>query len=316
MGHSSHDGGLISVVMPCFNAEHYVETAVQCVFGQSYPDVELILVDDGSTDRSCAILAELQRRHGSRLTFIRQSNRGPYPARNLALRHAKGGFIAFLDADDYWALDCLSKLHAKLTAARADVSYCGWQNVVESGIDGERYVPPVYEADDIIARFLQNCPWPIHAALIRRDVIEAVHGFSTRYFSAMDYDLWLRIAAITRNIIQVPEVLAFYRWHDKGQISSVKWRQVLDSWRVRKDFIEGNPALVDHIGDKRRRELTDGYLASQAYAAFWKRDLDSAQRLFRILLATGSWRPSELKYLLPSFLPYRLYRALIKRIDT
>jgi glycosyltransferase involved in cell wall biosynthesis len=315
MTRPSPDFGLISIVMPCFNAEHYVETAVECVVEQSYPSVELIIVDDGSTDRSCAILAELARRHGSRITLIQQANQGPYPARNLALSRAKGEFVAFLDADDYWTPDCLSKLHASLIAGDADLVYCGWQNVVENGTDGEPYVPPIYEAEDVIARFLKGCPWPIHAALTRRSVVAAVNGFSTRYFSSMDYDLWLRIAAITRKIVQVPEVLAFYRWHDKGQISSIKWRQVLDSWQVRKDFVHANPALIRHIDRRKLRELSDGYLAAQAYAAFWKRDLNSAQKLFRVLLKTGFWHLRELKYLLPSVLPAGLYRTLISRID-
>ena len=225
---------LISVVMPCFNARAFVEQAVRSALGQDYANVELIVVDDGSADGSREVLARLASEHAGRMTVLQQNNQGPYPARNAGLRHARGTLIAFLDADDYWAPNCLGTLWRALQAAQADLAYCGWQNVGEGGPGKEPYVPPQYEAEDTVALFLKGCPWPIHAALMRRSVLEQVSGFSTRMFSSMDYDLWLKIIAVTRKFVRVPEVLAFYRWHGQGQISSVKWRQVLDAWQVRQ----------------------------------------------------------------------------------
>jgi hypothetical protein len=82
-------------------------------------------------------------------------------------------------------------------------------------------------------------------------------------------------------IVRVPEVLAYYRWHPNGQISSVKWRQVLDAWQVRRDFAQRNPELIAHFDAQTRRELLDGVLLKAGYVAYWKRDLVSAHRLFR-----------------------------------
>ncbi|MGA7800600.1 MAG: glycosyltransferase, partial [Gammaproteobacteria bacterium] len=242
-------------------------------------------------------------------------NRGPYPARNLALEHSKGDLVAFLDADDYWDPTCLAKLRGALRGADADLAYCGWQNVGTGGPGTQPYVPPRYEAEDISALFLKGCPWPIHAALVRRSVVDAVHGFSERYRTSMDYDFWLRVSAVTRSFVQVPEVLAFYRWHGGGQISSVRWEQVLDSWTVRRDFIREYPDAVSHVPSAERRAKVDGFLLSSAYNAYWKRDLVSAQRLFRRALGTGYWRVRDLKYLVPSLLPTRLYRALVAGAD-
>ncbi|MEY3789032.1 MAG: hypothetical protein RLZ75_3240 [Pseudomonadota bacterium] len=92
--------GLISIIMPCFNAEHYLYETIKCVLSQTYANLELLIVDDGSTDSSRSILSELSK-SDHRLVVFHQQNSGPYPARNLALQHAKGDFIAFLDADDY-----------------------------------------------------------------------------------------------------------------------------------------------------------------------------------------------------------------------
>src|SRR5487761_2601008 len=163
--------------------------------------------------------------------------------------------------------------------------------------------------------FLKSCPWPIHAALVRRELLDRVNGFSVRMFTSMDYDLWLRILARTRKFIQVPEVLAFYRWHGSGQISAVKWRQVLDAWQVRRDFIRNHPELVAHLPPRALRELVDGVLLKAAYAAYWKRDLVSAQPLFRKAAKRGRWRLRDARYVLPSLLPASVYRRLVSIAD-
>jgi len=302
---------LITVVMPCFNAEAYLQQAVACVLEQSYPKIELIVVDDGSNDKSYQLLLQLSDKHPE-LHVVQQANAGPYPARNRALAQAKGELIAFLDADDYWTPDCLDKLFHSLLKSGADLSYCGWQNIVESGENGPPYIPPDYKDGDIFSTFLKGCPWPIHAALTKRSLIEQAGGFSTRCFSSMDYDFWLRLSAISQNIVRTPEVLAFYRWHNEGQISSIKWRQVLDSLKVKTDFIQAQPKLLSHLSPAEIRNATHGFISQQAYDAFWKRDLVSAQKLFRTLIRKGYWKKADLKYILPSLLPPPLFRGLVR----
>lgn len=306
---------LISVIMPCYNAASFVEESVRCVLDQTHGNVELLVVDDGSTDGSQEILRQLGARHPERIRIYHQQNKGPYPARNLALKHARGEYVAFLDADDFWHQDCLAKLYDAMMTSHSDLAYCGWQNVGEGAPGTQPHVPPKYEEDDPVARFLKGCPWPIHAALSRREIIDAVNGFSERCFSAMDYDIWLRILAVTRRMIRVPEVLSFYRWHDKGQISSIKWKQVLNAWQVRQDFVRNNPALVSHIPSDTLRTLRHQCLLDAGYKAYWKRDLASSQKLFRQALKAGYWQLKDLKYLLPALLAEKVYRSLILHAD-
>ena len=305
----------ISVIMPCYNAASFVEEAVSCVMNQTYGNVELIVVDDGSTDGSVEILQRLADMHSPRITLFYQIRMGPYPARNLGLQHAGGGLIAFLDADDYWTLDALEKLYAALNSSHADLVYCGWQNVGEGAPGTKPHVPPDYSQMDTAAEFLRSCPWPIHAALVKREVIDAINGFSQRRFSAMDYDLWLRIYAYTQKIARVPEVMAFYRWHDKGQISKTKWKQVLDALQVRRDFVAQNPHRVAHLSANKVYELSDGFLLREAYKAYWQRNLIDAQKLFRRALVQGIWKMGDLKYLVPALLPGALFQWLVKTAD-
>jgi glycosyltransferase involved in cell wall biosynthesis len=300
--------------MPCYNAAPYLTEAVESALCQSYGNVELILVDDGSTDASPAIGASVAERYPQRVTLLHAPQVGPYPARNLGLRHAHGEFIAFLDADDWWDSTALEKLHRALVEGRADLAYCGWRNVGQ-GMTAEPYVPPPYEQADAIEAFLRTTPWPIHAALVRRALVDQLGGFSVRRFSSMDYDFWLRALALTRSIVRVPEVLAYYRWHSPGQISAVKWRQALDALDVRREFIRANPLLVAHLPPRRLRELTEGQVLQQAYGALWKRDIASAHKLFRHVALARSFGFKELRHVASALLPLPAYRWLVGLAD-
>lgn len=297
--------------MACYNAAPYVEEAVSSVLRQTYPHTEVIVVDDDSQDASPAIVERLAVLHPDRVKLKHLKHSGPYPARNLGLSHATGDCIAFLDADDWWREDCLEKLLGSLQNEQADLSYCGWQNVGEHMLSPEPHIPPAYEKEDPAAAFLKSCPWPIHAALIRRPVLDAVQGFSERLFSSMDYDLWLRILAHTSNIVRVPEVLAYYRWHGKGQISATRWKQVLDAVQVRRDFVARYPNMVKQLSSETLFQLVDGQLLKEAYRTYWSRDLVNAQKLFRAAFSRRAWQAKDIKYLLPALLPYRLFKGIV-----
>lgn len=300
----------ITVVMPCYNAAATLAASMRCVLEQTHENTDLIVVDDGSSDDSRRIVGDIAREFPGRVQLLQQDHQGPYPARNLALRSARGDCVAFLDADDSWTPDCLARLRDALVDADADLVYCGWQNVGPAAVNGEPYVPPAYEAGDLYAECLRSCPWPIHAALVRREAVAAVGGFSERMFTSMDYDFWLRLLAHTQRIVRVPAVMAFYYWHGR-QISTDRSRQVMDAVQVRRDFVAAHPACVAHLEARRLRELTDGQLLKAAYRAYWSRELRTAQRLLRAADAAGvcTWR--DLPYVLLARLPLPLFSALV-----
>ncbi len=302
--------GRISVVMPCYNAERHLRESICSVLDQTYTDVELVVVDDGSSDGSPGILIEFK----SRITTIRQENRGPGPARNRGLEAGSGEFFAFLDADDYWDPACLHELHQALNGSDAELAYCGWKNVGASA-RGRPYVPPDYEAEDKAIQFLREAaPWPIHAALVRRRVLKRVDGFDEKWPSCMDYDLWLRIG-IRWPIKRVERVLAYYRHHGDTQITAIQWRQAYNVWRVKKHFVQQFAELASHISPGCMRELIDGALLKRGFELYWKRDLISAHKIFRMTLKNRYWTVKDLRYLLPALLPEALFIRLITLID-
>jgi ABC-type taurine transport system substrate-binding protein len=110
-------------------------------------------------------------------------------------------------------------------------------------------------------------------------------------------------------------VMAFYRWHDKGQISKTKWKQVLDALQVRRDFVAQHPERVAHLSKRKVRELSNSFLLHEAYRSYWQRNLVDAQKLFRRALMQGLWKAGDLKYLLPALLPGALFQWLVHMAD-
>jgi glycosyltransferase involved in cell wall biosynthesis len=301
---------LVSVIMPCYNAAHYIREAVESVLGQSYAPLELIVVDDGSTDDSLRIVSQYDK-----AKVLTQDHRGPYPARNRGLREAQGAYVAFLDADDYWAPTFVEEMVIALQGTDAALAYCGWQNVGAVRSSAEPYVPPDYEKEGKLHAFLRSAsPWPIHAALVRSKVMEAVGGFDESLRTCMDYDLWLRIG-LFHPIVRVPKVLAFYRHHGGGQLTDKQGRQALNVWLVKKRFMERHPELFSSLAKETLAQYLHGALLARGYRCYWQRDLSSAQVVFRHVLKQGYWNVRDLKYLLPSLLPGPVYRNLFRFAD-
>jgi len=112
---------LVSVVIPNFNNEPYLAECLESVIAQSYKGIEIIVVDDGSTDRSIEILDKYQ----SKIRVIRSSHNGASVARNIGIEQSKGQFIAFMDSDDIWIIDKIEKQVLVLLNNDADLVYCG-----------------------------------------------------------------------------------------------------------------------------------------------------------------------------------------------
>src|SRR5208337_2738500 len=195
---------LISVIIPCYNTAKFLAESVDSVLNQTYPNVEVIVVDDGSTDNSPSIIAK----YGNKIKAARQQNQGISAARNTGVRISKGQFLVFLDADDWLDATFLSKSAAALENSGAGIAYCGWQNVGLPGNAGKPYIPPDYENDpEKLEKIIRSCLWPVHAALTRREIFESFGGFDTKWRCCEDFAFWIKSATANR-LVLVPEVLA------------------------------------------------------------------------------------------------------------
>lgn len=121
----------ISVIIPAYNAEKTVERCVLSVLNQTYSNLEIIIIDDGSTDNTLEIINQLCSKD-SRINVFSVENRGVSNARNIGLNKSTGDYIAFIDADDYIDVDMYKTLHEIVVSNNADVSHCGYKNIVNN----------------------------------------------------------------------------------------------------------------------------------------------------------------------------------------
>ena len=297
---------VISVIMPCLNAEKCITRGVESVLGQTFGELELIVVDNGSTDGTMGILDSF---NDVRLRVVNEPRKGVSRARNQGIAEATGDFVAFLDADDTWREDCLEKLHSALEEnPEVVLAYCGWQKVGLPGLLGAPYVPPDYEKEGKLFYLLRCCPWPIHAALTRIEAVRA--GFDEKYSHGEDYKLWLKIAAFSR-IVCVPDVMAFYHFHGGHQATSNKGKTTIDSWMVKREFLKEHHEIAARLGTRDVRQLVHGELLKSGFAFYWARDLVPARQIFRKVMRAGYGTPTDWKYMVFALLPLAVHRLCL-----
>jgi glycosyltransferase involved in cell wall biosynthesis len=295
----------VSVIMPCHNGAAFVTRGVSSVIAQRYTDFELLFIDDGSTDGSTDLAASIR---DARLRITQLEHAGVSAARNCGIRDARGELIAFLDVDDTWHADFLATTVDALTARpECALAYCGWQNVGLAGGRGQPFIPQAFDGLAHPEDLLASCPWPIHAALTRREAIQSTRGFDTSLSVGEDFLFWLEIACF-HPIVRVPEVLAFYHHHGAGQASRQTLKAALQALIAQETFLSRHPAIGARLGRRRVRELTLGRLLRRGYESYWRGELDAARAIFRLVLSRGYGEPRDWLYMLPSLLPTVLHR--------
>lgn len=238
-----------SVVIPCFNGERFLADAIESVLRQTRGPVEIVVVDDGSTDGSVDIAARYAA--DGRITFVQHAtNRGIAAARNTGLRQSRGRFIGFLDQDDLWQED---KLDCQLAAFAEDPD--GDTGVVFSEIETVPMTPQItrrerrrrlgeldgLDTDGLLTAFFMGNTIPIISTLIRRECFDTEGVFDDEIRSgADDFDLLVRIARRYR-FVYVGETLAVRRLHESNFTDTEK--MVPDTLRIIERTIAETPSL-------------------------------------------------------------------------
>jgi glycosyltransferase involved in cell wall biosynthesis len=185
----------VSVVVPAYNYGRYVGQAIESVLGQTFGDVELIVIDDGSTDNTGEVVSQYR---DDRLVLIQQPNRGLPAARNAGLRRATGEMVAFLDADDSWMLHKLELQVAALERLPA-VGLLGGGYVVWNADTGAEVVRrPLPLRGKVLDRVaVENVvPGSPSVVVVRREVLDQVGLFDESLRALEDWDLWQRCARV------------------------------------------------------------------------------------------------------------------------
>jgi len=263
----------VSVIIPVYKVEKYIATTLNSVLEQTYKDFELLIIDDGSPDRSIEICQQFT---DSRIKIVRQENRGLAGARNTGVRHAQGKYLAFLDADDLWLPAKLAKHVEHLdNSPDVGVSFSRSAFIDEAGNPLGIYQMPKLKGITTPHLLCRNPIGNGSAPVIRREVFEAIkfqdhlYGsveycyFDPRFYRSEDIECWLRIATQTTWQIEgIPEALTLYRVNSEGL--SANCLEQLETWEKLIDKTRSYAPELIAEWEKPARAYQLRYLARRA----------------------------------------------------
>lgn len=301
---------LVSVIIATYNRADFLKKALTSVLGQSYSNLEIIVVDDGSNDHTDTVVAGFD---SSRIIYLRQENRGCSAARNRGLATSRGEYVAFLDSDDRFHPEKLAKQLAALEA-HPECGMCYTSAIVEDGQGQEIIRPgdqagsdPYYRAVesgwlyDRIAFYLPVTVL-LPTVMVRSSILRKVGGFDETLYRFEDTDLWRRISRITP-LLALDAPMTIVVTHDGNRLRDAVWEfRAVDRY-VAKVFSEENSS--DPMLLKRGGASLFLHYGLAVYAAG---DFDSAMNFFIKAFQHDPDQPSDY------FLAHRLFnwrRALI-----
>lgn len=258
----------VSVVIPAFNAERFLAAAIDSVLAQSVDDLEVLVVDDGSTDATPV----LAREYGPPVKHLRQDNAGVSVARNRGIAESRAPYVAFLDADDTWLP---GKLETQLTALERQPT----RKLCHSAffvVDAElrplgvtRHPPRRSALEDLLLDgTVVGCP----TVLCERELIDRTGGFDATLSQCADWDMWIRLAQHTE-FVYVDEPLARYRQHSSNMSADIA-RYERDAVRVLEKAFRSGGLGAAATTSHRRKAFGRAYmvLAGSYYRASRPRD--------------------------------------------
>ena len=203
---------LVSVLLPVWNGEAFLEAAVESILRQTLSSFELIVIDDGSTDASAAIAARLARAD-DRVRVLRRAHEGLSAALNAGIAAARGEYVARMDADDISVPHRLQKQVAYLDAHPACVAAGAWIEVIDEAGRHLGLKTFVETHEEISAALYRGISPIAHPTIVaRRDVLQAAGGYDARCYPSEDLDLWFRLAE-RGQLANVGEALLLHRRH-------------------------------------------------------------------------------------------------------
>ncbi|MDD5097241.1 MAG: glycosyltransferase [Candidatus Omnitrophica bacterium] len=251
----------VSVIIPVFNGERFIKESLESAINQSYKNLEIIVVDDGSTDGTAKVIATMA---DNRIKYLHTQNRGVSTARNYGIKNSDGEYIALLDYDDLWLS---GKIEEQVKQAEkypdAGLFYCRFYIIDgQGGIIGESNAQ---SSKDILKDLLLigNIIGPPSSTLIRKKTFDEIGVFDTELSTSADWDLWIRIT-YKSNAVLLPDYLLKYRMHGKNMHSNIT-AQENDSIKILNKFFSSLPKKNNYFYLKRRSFFSLYLMLSKSY---------------------------------------------------
>jgi glycosyltransferase involved in cell wall biosynthesis len=294
----------VSVVIPTFNSSAMVKEAIQSVLSQTYRDFEVVVIDDGSTDNTEAVV----RGFGEPVRYFKQKNQGVSAARNAGIQQSLGEYIAFLDSDDLWLPEKLAEeIPALDDDPKIGLVYCDWSVTSGDAVLQSSYLKDLpaasgYVFDDLIqSGFILTS-----GVVVRRACLDNVGDFDKSLAIAQDYDLWLRISYQWKAQLVNQRLFTKRSWD--GSLSSNLIKTALERIALFQKTLRDIPGMTS-----RSRRLVRHQLALNhwdvGYDQFDSLSFKAARRNFVSSLKYDCTNGKALVYLAATYLPTSLVRA-------
>ncbi len=264
---------LVSVIMPCYNDGKYIKEAIESVKKQTYPEWELIIIDDGSDDEETVKIIESIE--NDRITVLHTEHLRPAGARNHGIKHAKGKYILPVDSDDKIDPTYMEKAVKKIESdEKLGVVYC------EADLFGEKsgkWDLPAYSFDKML---LDNVVFV--TALFYKTDWEKLGGFNTNMAAGMeDYDFWLGILGLGREIYQIPEILFHYRIKPVSRTTGFQ-SDYTQMQEVYRQMYDNHKEFYAEYNEKYAKILRDALIEQVAIRMKYESVFEKVQKYYKM----------------------------------
>ncbi|MGB5218014.1 MAG: glycosyltransferase family A protein [Smithella sp.] len=238
---------IVSAIIPTFNRAHLIKHTIESIANQTYPDIEIIIVDDGSTDNTSSVVSALSSEYCNRpIHYFNKANGGCASARNYGLKHAKGDFIAFLDDDDYWMPDAIASLVFALVNSKADFVYSPSIEKYPNGAEIINYPCSAGAPENFSIEHFKNTNTRSGSILYKRDIFKVVNGFDEAFKYNEDSDFLQRVAInFKATYSQNPTVVVRHHDSNKSGDRIEIYKALLKS---NENILKANPKFKNQLG--------------------------------------------------------------------
>lgn len=281
---------LVSIVVPVYNQGQYLDEALQSLLAQTYRKIEIIVLDDGSSDTTPEVL----KKYTGRLHWESQPNMGQSRTLNKGWQMAKGEFLSYLSGDDALLPDAIATSVNYLERnPKAVLTYCDFDLIDPHSRVVRQVTTPDFNFQDMITDVV--CP-PGPCPVFRREAFEKAGLWDAQFRQMPDYDYWLRLG-LQGDFVRIPRVLAKFRVHESSQtFSQASEDRAEEPVRIIQGFFE-NPTVPDDLRSLRSQALSRAYLVSaqlHVRAGRFRMGLRNIRQAFRLspgsLVRRGSAR--------------------------
>jgi len=223
----------ISVIIPTYNQSECLKEAIESVLNQTYKNIEIIVIDDGSTDNTLGVVGSFD----NKIVCIQQKNKGASSARNIGIKKANGEYLAFLDSDDMWIKNKLEK-QIDFIKKNPEIGLLGtgcYQMINIGKVIHKKIFP---NKNEILQKdLIKYNPFIQSSVMVKKDVFNHIDLYDEKFKESEDYDLWLRIAQKYK-VANLEQALVTKRYYEKGLSKNKDNKQLYFALKAKKDAIK------------------------------------------------------------------------------